>query len=172
MKRDEMLEALSEVGVELERRGISARIFLVGGAAMVLAHGIRDSTDDVDGDFYPRDEVRAVAQEVATRRGLPRDWLNSSALGFIPVFKSPDWQPVIKFGSLEVAVADHRTMLAMKIRASRGRRDEPDLRVLLTQCGVTSVEQAFEIHAEYFPEDPAPKRARLMLEHHLAEPQS
>jgi hypothetical protein len=167
MKRDEILEALNEVGIELERRAISARVLLVVGAVMVLAHGTRDATDDIDGDFCPRGEVRAVAQEVAVRRGLSSDWLNSAALGFIPVFKEPDWQPVVKLGSLEVAVADDRTMLAMKIRASRGRRDEPDLAVLLKKCAVTSVDQAFELYDEYFPEDPAPKRSRLMLEHLL-----
>jgi hypothetical protein len=63
-----------------------------------------------------------------------------------------------------VAVADNRTMLAMKIRASRGRRDEPDLATLLQSCKVKSVEEALMLYDEYFPEDPPPKRARLILE--------
>jgi hypothetical protein len=63
--------------------------------------------------------------------------------------------------------ADDRTMLAMKIRASRGQRDEPDIALLLARCGISSVEQAFYLYDEYFPEDPAPKRACAILEHLL-----
>lgn len=169
MNRAEILEALSDVGAALERQGISARLYVVDGVAMVLAHGTRDATDDVDGDFYPREEVQKVAEEVARRRGLAGDWLNSAALGFIPIMRSPEWRPVMKFGSLEVAIADDRSMLAMKIRASRGRRDEPDLKVLLEICGVKSLTAALELYDEYFPEDPLPKRAQLMLEHELAQ---
>lgn len=167
MNRSEILAALSEVGEELAKRGVSARLYLVGGAAMVLAHNSRDATDDVDADFYPRELVRDVAEQVARRRGLAPDWLNSAALGFVPVIRSPEWQPVIKFGTLDVAVADSRTLLAMKIRASRGRRDEPDLATLLPICGITSVEEALSLYGEYFPEDSPPKRARFMLEHLL-----
>lgn len=108
--------------------------------------------------------VKEVARAVAKVRGLPDDWLNFAANGFIPMFKSPDWRPLYRFGPLEVLAADDRTMLAMKIRASRGRRDEPDIALLLQECGITSVEQAFALYEEYFPEDPAPWRARAILE--------
>ena len=162
-----MVAALGEVGAELENRKISAKLYLVGGAVMVLAHDSRDSTFDVDGDFYPRDIVFQIAQEVAIRRGLPTDWLNAAANGFIPVFKSPDWRPLYRFGSLEVLATDDRTMLAMKIRASRGSRDEPDIAVLLKACTISSVEQAMQLYVEYFPEDPAPERARLILKNIL-----
>ena len=151
-----MVEALGEVGAELEKRSIDAKLYLVGGAVMVLAHDSRDSTFDVDGDFYPRDIVIQIAQEVGSRRGLPSDWLNAAANGFIPVFKSPEWRPLYRFGSLEVLAADDRTMLAMKIRASRGSRDEPDITVLLKVCMITSVTEAMQLYEEYFPEDPAP----------------
>jgi hypothetical protein len=172
MNRDEMIAALGAVGEELERRGIAAKLYIVGGAVMVLAHSSRDATFDVDGDFYPRDAVMDVAEEVARRQGLPGDWLNTAANGFIPIFKSPEWRPVYQFGSLEVLAADDRTMLAMKIRASRGRRDEPDIALLLASCGITTVDQAVALYEEYFPEDPAPKRARAILEHLLQSGQS
>jgi hypothetical protein len=164
MERSELIEALSEVGRGLERRGVTARLYVVGGALMVLAHNSRDATMDVDGDFYPRDVVIEVAREVAEHRGLPADWLNAAASGFIPVFKSPDWRPLYQFGSLEILGADNRTMLAMKIRASRGRRDEPDIAFLLKACGITTVTEAFALYEEYFPEDPAPPRARVIVE--------
>lgn len=159
-----MIDAIAALGEDLKRRGVAAKLFIVGGAVMVLAHDSRDATMDVDGDFYPRDTVMEAAREIARLRDLPDDWLNAAANGFIPVFKSPEWRPLYRFGSLEVLAADDRTMLAMKIRASRGRRDEPDIAVLLISCGVTTVEQAFALYEEYFPEDPAPPRARSILE--------
>ena len=166
-----MIDALISLGEELRRREVAAKLYIVGGAVMVLAHDSRDATMDVDGDFYPRDSVMDAAREIARLRDLPDDWLNAAANGFIPVFKSPDWQPLYRFGSLEVLAADDRTMLAMKIRASRGRRDEPDIALLLTSCGVTTVEQAFALYEEYFPEDPAPPRARSILEYLLSRDQ-
>jgi len=172
MDRDEMIQVLKEVGEILRSRDISAKLYLVGGAVMVLAHDSRDATYDVDGDFYPRDEVAQVAHEVGVRHGLPDDWLNAAAIGFIPVFQSPDWRPLYHFGSLEIVAADSRTMLAMKIRASRGRRDEPDIALLLRECGVTTINEAMALYQEYFPEDPAPRRALAILEYLLQPGQS
>jgi len=163
-----MIAALREVGAQLERRQIKAKLYVVGGAVMVLAHEAREATYNVDGDFYPRDVVAEVAANVARARGLPSDWLNVAANGFLPLFKSPDWRPLYQFGSLEIVAADDRTMLAMKIRASRGQRDEPDIALLLQFCGINSVEEAFALYDEYFPEDPAPSRARAILEHLLS----
>ena len=131
MDRDEIEGALRELAQELDERGAIARIYLVGGAAMVLAYQSRFSTDDVDGSGYPTDEVLAVAAEVAERRGLRSNWLDDSVKVYFPVASEPEWRPVIKVGSVEVVVADERTLLAMKMRASRGRRDEADIELLL-----------------------------------------
>ena len=163
-----MIDAMAALGEELQRRGIAAKLYIVGGAVMVLAHDSRDATMGVDGDFSPRDTVMEAAREIARGRDLADDWLNAAANGFFPDFKSPEWRPLYHFGSLEVLAADDRTMLAMKIRASRGRRDEPDIAVLLTSCGVTTVEQAFALYEEYFPDDPAPSCARHILEYLLS----
>jgi len=164
MDREEMMAALRDVGEELERREVTAKLYVVGGAVMVLAHDSREATYDIDGDFYPHDAVSEVVADVARARCLPDDWLNSAAKIFVPIFKSPEWQPLFQFGTLAVLTADNRTMLAMKIRASRGRRDEPDIALLLRLCDIRSVHQAYALYDEYFPEDPAPKRARAMLE--------
>ena len=164
MNKGDLVEALTDLGHQLEQRAIRARLYVVGGVVMVLAHDSRDATADVDGDFYPHDEVIEVARDVARDRGLPADWLNAAARGFIPVFKSPEWRPLFTFGTLDVLAADDRTLLAMKIRASRGRRDEPDIALLLERCEITTVDEAFDLYDEYFPEDPAPARARVIIE--------
>ena len=101
--------------------------------------------------------------------GLSSQWLNNAAKIYIPVFKRPDWRPLKKVGTLEIFTADARAMLAMKMRASRGRRDEVDLSFLLEECGITRESEAVSLYAEFFPEDPLPDRAipmvRFALEH-------
>jgi hypothetical protein len=169
MDRDEIEGALRELAQELDERGVMARIYLVGGAAMVLAYQSRFSTDDVDGSGYPTDEVLTVAAEVAERRGLRPNWLDDSVKVYFPVATEPEWRPVIKVGSVEVVVADERTLLAMKMRASRGRRDEADIGFLLGKCKITSVDDALALYEEYFPEDELPPQAIPMLRHTLGE---
>jgi hypothetical protein len=168
LNRDEMEAALVELSASLERRAIQARIFLVGGAAMVLAFDARLSTEDVDAAVYPADEVMEAAKEVAGRLGLDEEWLNDSAKVFLPVVKEPEWRSVLKIGHIDVVAADERTMLAMKLRASRGARDQADIEFLLRKCGISDEAAAQALYDEYFPEDPLPQRAVPMLRHAIA----
>ena len=78
----------------------------------------------------------------ASSWGLNDEWLNDAAKAYVPVFKEPEWRLVKTVESLSIHLADARSMLAMKIRASRGHRDEADLRVLMLKCGITSEEEA------------------------------
>jgi hypothetical protein len=168
MDRGEILAALQDLSDELQRREVDARIYLVGGAVMVLAFNARFSTDDIDASLYPPEEVLAAASDIADRRGLDRGWLNDSAKIFVPLNKEPDSRPVFKVGTVEIVAADERTMLAMKLRASRGRRDEEDIEFLLGRCGINSESEAFELYDEFFPQDPVPPRSRPMVRRALA----
>ena len=168
MDRTEIESALRDLSDRLADQEITAKVYVVGGAAMVLAaFSSRFSTADVDADFYPPDEVRDAAKLVAEERGLPDDWLNNSAKGFLPAFKETEWRPVLKFDHLEVSTADERALLAMKIRASRGSRDIADIKDLLKLSKVSTVEQALEIYDEYFPDDPLTPRALPLLKRAL-----
>ena len=50
MDRSEIVSALEELSEVLNDRGVNARIYVVGGAAMSLAFSSRYSTEDVDVD--------------------------------------------------------------------------------------------------------------------------
>lgn len=168
MTGEEMRAALSELGERLDAKGVNARLFLVGGAVMVLAFQSRDATYDIDASIYPPDEVRAVAEEVALRRGLEPDWLNDAAKVYIPVAKEPDWQLVGHYGALEVLRADEPTMLAMKLRASRGRRDQRDIEFLIERCGLRTELDVLALYDDYFPEDALLPQAGPMIRAALA----
>jgi hypothetical protein len=168
LNREEIESALAELSDELSARNVKARIYLVGGAAMVLAFDARFSTGDIDGSVHPTDEVLAVAAEIGERRGLDAGWLDNSAPVFIPVSKEPDWQPIRKYGTVEIAAADKRSMLAMKMRVGRGSRDREDIKFLVKKCGISSVAGARKLYDEYFPEDPLPDRTLPLLDEAIA----
>lgn len=168
LNRDEIESALVELADKLNARDVKAKIYLVGGAAMLLAFDTRFITGDIDGAIHPADDVLAVAAEIAERRGLDPEWLNNSAQQFIPVFKEPNWRPILKSGNVEIVAADERTMLAMKMRAGRGSRDRLDINFLVKKCGITSVVEALELYEEFFPEDPLPDRTLPLLDEAIA----
>jgi hypothetical protein len=172
MDRSEIVSALEELSEILDERGVDARIYVVGGAAMSLTFSSRYSTEDVDVDAHPTEDVICVAREIAHRRGLSEDWLNLSAKQFIPAFKDPEWRPVSRVGSVEIVAADERTMLAMKMRASRPSRDFEDIKFLLARCGISRESDAVSLYNEYFPDDPLPKRALPLLRAALPEQNS
>jgi hypothetical protein len=54
---DQIRALLVELGQRLDARGIEARLFLVGGAAMALAFSRRRVTRDLDAVFEPKKEI-------------------------------------------------------------------------------------------------------------------
>ena len=49
MGRPEITEALGELARRIDRHGVSARVYIVGGAAMVMAYDADRMTLDIDG---------------------------------------------------------------------------------------------------------------------------
>jgi len=108
---------------------------MVGGAAIVLMFGTRESTKDVDAFAVSPGadaRLRQAAAEVASRLGLPSDWLNDASKGYAhgvtfgPVlFQSP---------ALTVRSASVPQLLAMKLSAWRDDLDIEDARRLLREC--------------------------------------
>ena len=168
LNRDEIESALAELADRLNARNVKAKIYLVGGAVMVLAFDARFTTGDIDASLVPTDEVLAVAAQIGERRGVGAEWLNNSAPQFIPVFKEPNWQPILKSGNVEIVAADERSMLAMKMRAGRGSRDRLDISFLVKRCGITSAAEALELYEEFFPKDPLPDRTHPLLDEAIA----
>ena len=47
MDRDEIIAALTALAAELDRIGVSAEMYVVGGAAIALAHRVGEDEDDL-----------------------------------------------------------------------------------------------------------------------------
>lgn len=156
----ELRAALGEVAGRLQRRGRQARVYVVGGAAMVLAYGADRLTRDIDaavieGHGPLLEEVRALARE----RAWPTTWLNEQATAYMPPVPDSDSRVVLDHPALVVAAASPRHMLAMKARAARAA-DVADAVNLLARCGYATVEEVEGLVAELFPGEHLGERQR------------
>lgn len=160
--------AITEALAELMRRaadaGITATVCLVGGAAIELLLGNRGSTRDLDSIIYRVGALDGVIAAIATERGWPVDWLNSSASMFASDHDDPQtWDVLMQDRGVTVRVAPAEMLVAMKLRAGRGRRDFDDLELLLEHLECDS-RRAAELFARYYPHDVLNTRSQRFLE--------
>jgi hypothetical protein len=155
--------AFRQLADVLEMQGIVGHVFVVGGAAMVLAYRTRLATRDVDAVFVPKQEVRAAAERVAEELGIHHHWLNDAAKGFMPG-EDPDALDLSDSPFLEISVASPRYLLAMKLLAFRDDRDIQDIVFLLERTGIETVDEALDLLEHYFPQRLLDVRTQLKLE--------
>jgi hypothetical protein len=143
---DKVSLLLRELGERLAARGVEGEIYVVGGAAMMLAYDRDRITRDIDAVGVPQNEidleVRAMA---ADHRELGADWLNARVLPMLPRGVDADRLQVLGGPGLTVNVASPKWLLAMKARAARDDRDLDDLWVLCQVLGLRSVDQVWQI---------------------------
>lgn len=133
----EVLPFLEEIGEQLEREGLTATIYIGGGAAIALRFGeqARSLTDDIDGLFQKNEAVTRAAASIAEREGLQSDWVNDRFAGFVPGAEDVNARE-FRVGGLTVRVASSEFLLAMKINAARPK-DLEDTLLLIRELGLT-----------------------------------
>ena len=162
MDRDEILELLHELADHLEADGIRGELFLVGGAAMALAYSTRRSTTDLDAIFEPKIIIYDLAGIIAHERSLPANWLNDAVKSFLPG-ADPNARALLDLPGLRVTIASPRYLLAMKLLASRIERDEDDIRLLLTLCDITSVDEALDLVTDLYGNRPIDMKVQYLV---------
>jgi hypothetical protein len=167
--RTQIVAALQALGDELVREGVHGQIFIVGGAAIALAYSARRVTKDIDAVFEPKTSIYQAAAKVAEDLGLPEDWLNDAVKGYLPG-DDLNPQPVPGIRGIEITTASPRYLLAMKLMAMRFGEDDDDIRLLLRESKVESVEQALRLLHELYPALEPPLKTRLFLEEILGPP--
>jgi len=83
LDREALAEAFRRLGDRLARRGLTADVYVFGGAAMALAYDARRATRDIDAVFQPHGVVVEEAWAVADELGWPRWWLNEQASVYV-----------------------------------------------------------------------------------------
>jgi hypothetical protein len=163
LDRDRALRALEALASRLERSGIDGRVYVVGGAPMLLAHGADRATRDIDAVFEPTTQMRRAIAMVADDLGLPDDWLNDAVKGFVPG-TDPESVPVLRRPGLEVAAASARFMLGMKLLAARVERDTDDILALAAILGLHTSAEVLEVVTSLYPIDLIHPRTRFLVQ--------
>lgn len=162
MDRSEIIAALTALAAELEQRGTSAEMYVVGGAAIALAFDERRATRDIDAVFEPKSLVYEAAAVVAERLGLPPGWLNDAVKGFLEG-DDPAAAPVLDLPGLRCLAASPETLLALKVLAHRVGEDEDDVRLLAAELGLEDADGILAVAERVYGDrlDPA---ARFFVE--------
>lgn len=153
---EDIREALRRLSDELAAVGEFGELIVVGGAAIALLLGGRDSTEDVDCYFSkPNDSavMRSAARRVASALDLPEDWLNDGAKGFM--FATEKGRCLFFAPNLSVFSVPIAQLLAMKCWAWRDEQDYEDAERLLA-CLVAehvgaSREEIWEMTEKFLP---------------------
>ncbi len=167
---EQIRAALERVAAILSERGVTARIDVFGGASLALVHApTRTATADVDGSYMPVQEVEEAADQVANEMGLLPGWLNNRMKLALPPTEI-ETEALIERPGVTIRVGSARTILAMKLRASRPGRDLEDIAVLLRVCNITSLGDTITVLDElYLGEEEIPERGRLLLDRAFAQ---
>jgi hypothetical protein len=126
--------ALGALAAALPITTAPRELWIVGGAALVLLYGTRDTTKDVDAfalDPTASAELRAAAVAVASQLGLPEDWLNDGAKGYLHGLAPGE--VLFEAQGLRVRSVALQQLLAMKLSAWRDDLDVSDARLLLSK---------------------------------------
>lgn len=162
MRRDEIVELLTELGLRLDARGLEGEMYVVGGAAIALVFDSRRSTQDIDAVFEPKAEIYEIAGAIAVERGLADGWLNDAVKGFL-ADADPDAPLVLEAPGLRVAAATPRILLAMKVLSHRVGEDEEDVRLLANELGLSTSSEVLAV-AESVYGDRLDAAARFFVE--------
>lgn len=140
LSADDIRLAFAALSEELGSQQERAEIVVVGGAALVLIFGARQSTKDVDAYFVrPHASVlRDAAGRVAARLDLPSDWLNDGAKGYLVGITMGE--VLFESSSLIIRAASTAQLLGMKLAAWRDTIDRSDARLLLSRMAGSSEE--------------------------------
>lgn len=163
MKRKEIINVLKTLSDNLKNKGIRGDIYLVGGAAMVVAYDTKRETKDVDAIFVPKNEVKKASEEVANALNLKKDWLNDAVKGYFSEKKDTSSVTILDEPGLRVMSASVEYLLAMKLLSSR-REDEADIKFLCEYSGIKSSKEALAVLTKYYPEHRILPRARFLVE--------
>ena len=158
LDRPKLLRALKSLAKRLRTRGVRGQVHIIGRAAMILSYRRSRSTSDVDAlVIEERDSVLCAAREDARELGLSMDWLNDDVrnLYFSSSMSLDADGPALALYDLPfltVTGASASQLLAMKLRACRNE-DLEDVRFLLRELGVKTMEEFHRIHDSVFPDD-------------------
>lgn len=164
--KEQLVAMLALLNDELARGGHTGEICIVGGSAMILAYGSRNSTRDIDALMIAPSEVRAAAARVAEEHGLPENWLNDGVKGFSSSHAT-EAREIIGFSQLRVLTPPPEYILSMKCIAARvglDSHDREDARFLIHHLGLPNAAAVLEVVERYYPRARIPAKTQYFVQ--------
>ena len=163
LRKEKILELFKKLNDELVTIGDFGEIGIVGGTVMCLVYNTRDATKDVDAIFEPKLILIKLAKKIAAQEGLPSDWLNDAAKGFIqPGFMK---QEVLSLSNLRIWAPEPKYMLAMKCLSARwDTNDRDDVIFLINYLKLKSAEKVFQIIEKFYPKNKIAAKTMFFIE--------
>lgn len=167
---DRIRALLTELGSRMVARGIEARMFVVGGAAMALAYSRDRLTRDIDAVFEPKAVVYEEARLMADELALPPNWLNDGVKAILADLEPPALATeTFTAPGISVGIASGEYMFAMKASAARSEADREDLRTLIDLLQIASVDDAFAIVERHYDRRRLAPKVQFILEEVVTE---
>lgn len=164
---EDVSDVLHELVRRLAERGDTARIYVIGGAAVALENPHRTATADIDG-FIRLTDATEIIQAIQRERGLDSEWFNWHAQGLQPpVGGSEMWHEVMRDEGVVLYSANIDALLAMKLNAARAK-DTEDITYLLRACAVSTLAEAEEVYERHYPGDALTDIAIARVEYALS----
>lgn len=169
--KEKLEELIGLFAKRLSDAGVTGKISIVGGAALSVAYiPDRAATTDIDAT-YPNDpRVPNIINQIAEEFDLPTTWINNSVNAYIPFETTEMWIHSQKIGEIEVRYASAELLLAMKLKADRGRRDRPDIAALINLCGLTAIEEIETIYERFHHQEVLRPQTRSVVLQMLTSP--
>lgn len=186
LDRDKLLAAFDEIGSAAVAAGQKLQIAVYGGSALMLASNFRFTTEDVYVSKLEQPWPAWLSEAVgrlAKQNRWSEHWLNDAVTFHLSPLADPA-RDIVPFGNfprraddvgLVIFVPTARYLLALKLKALRvsdatkGSKDVGDVAGLLGVLGISEVEPAISVLAEYFPKSAADAdKQRFVLRHILS----
>ena len=160
---EKMLFLLNE---QLQENGVTGEVCIVGGAAMILAFGSRESTRDIDAlVMAPAQCPDGRGTSSRNQRVFPKlaqRWSQRIFLG--PIHRDEE---ILKFSHLRVVAPPAEYILAMKCLAARvglDEHDKEDTKFLIRHIGLRRPGAVLEIVEKYYPRERIPAKTQYFIQ--------
>jgi len=153
LHKDEIMRHFNELNSRLKAISKDGELFVVGGAAISLVFGGRDTTEDIDAIYKPRSEIRKIIKVMSEEYDLRSDWLNNDAEHFVT--ESMTFTLLLELSNLKVFHIDAECLLAMKLASARPESypDMDDCLLLMDKLGISEEKDLLHLVELYTDED-------------------
>lgn len=139
-------------------------MLLVGGAAIALKYGGRDTTKDVDAvfsdiftkQFLARGYYKELVAQFASEYNLEKNWLSDSVMQFVTpeIFETKEL--LFATENVTISTPSAKALLAMKAMSMRigpEFKDVSDIELLLDITGIATVDEGLDLINHFYPKE-------------------